>query len=244
MGLLGTAILLDEGIRRAYETLADPEGLNRHKQRIIEAFQRRDPTREAVPYLRLKPILARYTELLFAETPDLDTKRDHLDLARRALLQEQPDLAVGISLLVKAAELINPETPEEIDVEILKELAAGYYRRGKAGDLESAKSVEEQALQIEGSAISRDHLAVAHYLKNLGRDYLWALRIAAAARPPSEYSLQAEAELASEDIPVDGEMIPKSSSPPSSAAPGAGSASASHSETPMHVQTAAVTPCQ
>ncbi|MCL4552832.1 MAG: hypothetical protein M1305_04680, partial [Candidatus Marsarchaeota archaeon] len=199
LGLYGMAILLDNDIRPLYETPRDDDVLERHKKRVINAAQRLDPARERIQPALIRPILARYAHLRFSDSQYAQTKRECIELARHALQSEPPEIVAAIELLRRARKLIDQSNPEDLDVDVLQELRTAHYRNNSPSE---ARSVEEALSSIQSIIQSRDFLALAKHYQATGFDYVWALRIAAQASPPNEYSLNAQALLGQVPVPV------------------------------------------
>ena len=66
LGLFGTAILLDNELRPAYERIGDSGGLAAHKRRVIAAAQRLDPGREQIDFPQIGPITVHSLKFLLA----------------------------------------------------------------------------------------------------------------------------------------------------------------------------------
>lgn len=205
LSLYGTAILLDNDIRPVYEALGDVTGLENHKKRILEAAQLLDPVREKVSFSLISPIIRRYAQVIFAESQHITTKRECLKQAQHALWREEPEIGSAIEILEHARSLIDLHNPEDVDINILGQLMIAYYRQDnplKAGEVGQFFELVQSTVQ------SRDFLALAEHFEAVGGDYEWALKVAAEASPPNEYSIKAQAELGRVQIPVgEGEQI-------------------------------------
>jgi hypothetical protein len=205
LGLYGSAILLDNDIRPAYEALEDVAGLGTHRMRVMNAAQHLDPMREKVPFSRISPILRRYAQYIFSSSEQMATKQESLDQARHALGLEEPEIDSAIEILEKARSLIDRHNPVDEDVDILNHLLIGYYLRG---GISKAREVDRLLSLVQSTIQGRDFLALAEHYKATGDDYLWALKIAAEASPENEYSIKAQAELGLERLKIEEEEPP------------------------------------
>lgn len=199
LSLFGTAILLDGEFRRVFEATNDEEKLEAHKQRIIDTAQKIEPEREQVPWPRISAIVREYTSLRYANLEHLNTKKECLNQARRALYGEEPEISSAIELLEKGRNLIDRQDLEDIDIDVLETLRVAYFRHDNS---EQARTIEKELQTIKDIIQARDFLLLADYYKANGGDYVWALKIAASVRTKSEYSTKARAELGKEDITV------------------------------------------
>lgn len=199
LGLFGTAILLDNEFRHIYETTNDDDGLEIHKQRIIDAAQQIEPVREQVPWPRISAILRQYTSSSYSDSEQIKTKKDCFNQARKALSSKEPEITSAIAILEKGRNLIDTQNPENIDIDVLESLKLAYFRHDNS---EKARAVEQELQLIQDIIQARDFMLLAAYYKSNGGDYIWALQIAASVRTKNEYSSQAWAELGKENITV------------------------------------------
>jgi len=212
LGLFGTAILLDNELRPAYERIGDSAGLAVHKQRVIAAAQRLDPDREQINFSQIGSIIRHYTELLYSDSSQAKDKRECMKNAQRALSLPHPELESALSLLERGCGFIASDDYEYLDIDLLQLMIVVNYRKG---DTDKAVETEKRLARIKSSIQSRDFFAIAEHYKATGADCVWALRIAASADPPNQYSALATAELSTLGVEVTEEPpVPEQSKDP------------------------------
>ena len=93
---------------------------------------------------------------------------------------------------MQASALIADDLLEDMDIDILAHLRTAYLRNGEAEKAEDA----ERRLDHKRSLIeSRDFLELAKHFEADGRDYIWALQIAAHVKIENEFSMRAQERL-------------------------------------------------
>ena len=150
------------------------------------------PLIENVSYADFSWIIRACTDVIFIPSELEGSKRELLKNAQKAINPEVGEIAEGIDILRKAKITINPNNPEDIDIEILKRLKITLYQIGKT---EESETVDHE-LQLIGSVIqSRDFFHIVEYLEKQERDFIWALEIASKVNPANRFSRKAKAKL-------------------------------------------------
>lgn len=188
LGLYGMAILLDDKMAPIIVSTNNPNSLESHKRRIIEAGQKIDPERERVPWDKIRRILRKYTGDVFADSTDVNTKKECLDRANKAMSSKDPEYVSAIQLLERVHHLIKKDDPEDVDIDLLEALQIAYFRNGNP---ESGNSIENELEEIKSIIQARDFLALAKYYESNSWDYLWALNLAIMVSIQNSYSEEA-----------------------------------------------------
>lgn len=193
LGMHGSAILLDRKIRPLLEQLEDSEGLEEHRERVLETARDLDPSREKIRLSRIGSILRELADVLYepANIDSIPTKRDCVRAAAKALRFEPPDLSSATHLLERARQLIDYGDAQDVDADVLELLSDVYYRRG---DFERGIEIDGQLARIESTIQGRDFLDLAEHCKRNGWEYMWALKIARDVPVENEYSRRASIE--------------------------------------------------
>lgn len=195
--LFGSAILLDRRMKPLFES-GYTAGLAAHRNRIVQAAQHIDSKRERVSWDSIRRILNQYTSSTFANSQHVETKRQLLAQAKRALESRDPEIEPALGLLQQARTLVDRTNPEDIDIDVLATLQTALYRND---DALGARSAESELREVMSIVQSRDFLQLADYFRSIGGDYLWALQVASAAPVANPYSRRAMEELSMEEIP-------------------------------------------
>jgi hypothetical protein len=114
-------------------------------------------------------------------------KEQSLEMSERAL--EQEGLPRAIEILGHGRQMIDHESPEDVDVEILDHLRRLHHR---AGQHDIAKECEQERDQIASLVQSRDYLALARRYIEKNWDAKGPLEMAISVLIPNQYSREAE----------------------------------------------------